>query len=326
MARFTATYSRADGTSPLWGDADDARALPFARSPLGDHRYVVGLAAIAFKDPDLAAWFDGPRSELAWVFGLDRAHNLPSRPDSTPPSSGFPDGGCYIMRDGGSHVFIDCGPIGLAGRGGHGHNDALSFEAWLDDAPLISDCGSYVYTASFEARNRFRSTGSHNTPQVEGEEINRFIDPGNLWNLHDDARPVCTAWRTDVREDVFIGMHRGYERLGIEVTRSIRLDKRKSLLEIIDEFRGEGQHRIMIPFHLAPQVTIEKSAAGLVLHSAGRSFSIGTEASADWTLDIEPCFMSLSYGVLARSQRLVWRKCARLPARLDVIVRPASSI
>ena len=77
MARFTATYSRADGTSPLWGDADDARALPFAGPAIGDHRYVVGLAAIAFKDPDLAAWFDGPRSELAWVFGMDRARELP---------------------------------------------------------------------------------------------------------------------------------------------------------------------------------------------------------------------------------------------------------
>ena len=326
MARFTATYSRADGTSPLWGDADDARALPFAGSAIGDHRYLVGLAAIAFKDPDLAAWFDGPRSELAWVFGMDRARDLPRWSGSAPPSSSFPDGGCYIMRDGGSHVFIDCGPIGLAGRGGHGHNDALSFEAWLDGAPLISDCGSYVYTGSFEARNRFRSTGSHNTPQVEGEEINRFIDPDNLWNLHDDARPICTEWRTGLRENVFIGTHRGYERLGIEVTRGIRLDNEKHLLAIIDELRGEGQHRIMIPFHLAPQVTIERSAGGLLLHSAGRSFAVSTELAEDWMLDIEPCFVSPSYGVLMRSQRLVWRTCARLPVRLEVIVRSVSSI
>ena len=325
MARFTAACSRADGTSPLWGDADDARALPFSESSIGDHRYVVGLAAIAFKDADLAACFNGLRSELAWIFGMDRARDFPDQPGSTPPSSGFPDGGCYIMRDGGSHVFIDCGPIGLAGRGGHGHNDALSFEAWLDDAPLIIDCGSYVYTASFEARNRFRSTSSHNTPQVEGEEINRFIDPDNLWNLQDDARPICTVWRTDLREDVFVGMHRGYARLGIEVTRGIRLDKCKSLLEIIDEFRGEGQHRIMIPFHLAPQVRIEKCASGLLLHSAGCSFSISAELSEGWKLDIEPCFISPSYGVLVPSQRIVWRKYALLPARLDVIIRPASS-
>ena len=129
----------------------------------------------------------------------------------------------------------------------------------------------------------------------------------------------------DLREDVFIGMHRGYHRLGIEVTRSIRLDKQERLLEIIDELRGEGRHRIMIPFHLAPQVTIEKSAGGLLLHSVGRTFSISTELSEGRTADIEPCFISPSYGVLVRSQRLVWRKYARLPARLDVIIRPASS-
>jgi hypothetical protein len=121
-------------------------------------------------------------------------------------------------------------------------------------------------------------------------------------------------------------MHRGYDRLGIEVTRSIRLDKRTSLLEIIDELRGEGQHRIMIPFHVAPQVTIEQSGGRLLLHSAGRPFSISTKLAEGWKLDIEPCFISPSYGVLVPSQRIVWRKYARLPARLDVIIRPASSI
>src|SRR5438309_1490022 len=29
MARFTAAYSRSDGMSPVWGDNDDARVLPF---------------------------------------------------------------------------------------------------------------------------------------------------------------------------------------------------------------------------------------------------------------------------------------------------------
>jgi len=69
MARFTAAYMRSDGTSPLWGDADDARALPFGGQPVGDHRYVLGVAAIALDDAQLASWFGGPRSELTWIFG-----------------------------------------------------------------------------------------------------------------------------------------------------------------------------------------------------------------------------------------------------------------
>ncbi len=37
------------------------------------------------------------------------------------------------MRNNVDHVFIDCGPLGLAGRGGHGHNDCLAFEAVLQE-------------------------------------------------------------------------------------------------------------------------------------------------------------------------------------------------
>ena len=76
----------------------------------------------------------------------------------------FGDGGFFVMRNAVDHVFVDCGRIGLADRGGHGHNDCLSFEAVLDGVHLVTDCGSFVYTRSFEERNRFRSTASHNTP------------------------------------------------------------------------------------------------------------------------------------------------------------------
>ena len=138
MAKFTAAYMRSDGTSPLWGDADDARTLPFGGQPVGDW-FVVGIAALALDDAQLASWFSGPRSELTWIFGPERVAKFPHAPAAAPPS--VPNAkmaGCYVMRDGATHVFIDCGPVGLAGRGGHGHNDALSFEAWLDGAPLLS--------------------------------------------------------------------------------------------------------------------------------------------------------------------------------------------
>jgi heparinase II/III-like protein len=322
MARFTAAYSRPDGTTPLWGDADDARALPFGRQPIGDHRYLVGLAALAFDDAELAAAFAGPRAELAWVFGTERAA-MPAGAPREIGSSRFPDGGCYIMRDRGAHVFIDCGPLGLAGRGGHGHNDALSFEAWLEGAPLVTDCGSYVYTASFEARNQFRSTASHNTPAIDGEEINRFVHPDDLWTLHDDARPTCLEWRPDAARDVFVGVHRGYERLGVTVRRMICLDKGTRSLEVVDTVSGgTGRHAVAIPWHLAPGVGVRKVEGGLRLESAGRVFEVRHEADAHWTVDIEPCLVSPSYGVALPSQRLVWRRHAPLPASLRVVVAP----
>jgi uncharacterized heparinase superfamily protein len=321
MARFTAAYARSDGTSPLWGDADDARALPFGGQPVGDHRYLIGAAAIALDDAELASWFGGSRSELIWVVGPERASKLPGAPSAAPSSTAFPDGGCYVMRDGTTHIFIDCGPVGLGGRGGHGHNDALSFEAWLDGAPLLIDCGSYVYTASFEQRNKYRSTDSHNTPLVDAEEINRFVHPDNLWNLHDDARPVCLRWHSNESEDLFIGTHQGYEHLGVAVQRTIRFDKALRSLEIIDRLNGQGGHEVWIPFHLAPGVTIERSGDTWILNSAERSFEVVGEG-VGWTTTIEPCAVSPSYGIALPSQRLIWRATKSLPVELKIVIRP----
>jgi hypothetical protein len=325
MATFTATYARSDGSSPLWGDADDARTLPFGGQPVGDHRYLIGVAAIALDHAQLASWFCGPRSELAWTFGPERVVRFSDAPPTAPPSTAFRDGGCYIMRDGGTHVFIDCGPIGLAGSGGHGHNDALSFEAWLDGVPLLVDCGSYVYTASFEQRNRYRSTSSHNTPMVDREEINRFVDPDYLWNLRDDARPICLKWHCDASEEVFVGRHRGYERMGIDVQRTIRFDKKTRSLEVIDRLNGEGSHVVSIPFHLAPGVSLGPSTDALNLCSAGREFEIIVEGDG-WTGTVEPCLVSPSYGIALPSQRLLWTRTGPLPAELKIVIQSADSL
>lgn len=321
MAEFTAAYSRPDGTSPLWGDADDARALGFGGQRLGDHRYLIGMIAIACGDDELARRFGGPRSELTWVFGPKRAAAFSNSPSQPVRSAAFPEGGAYIMRHQDHHVFIDCGPIGLAGRGGHGHNDALSFEAQLYNAPLVMDRGSFVYTASFDKRNEFRSTASHNTPQVDAAEINRF-DPNNLWNMQDDARAECTVWRSDAVEDVFVGRHFGYGRLGITVQRKIRLEKETGLLEIFDIVEGQGYHRVNIPFHLAPSVSVEREGNEVKLRSAGREFTI-TGQGDGWSIDIEASSVSPSYGIAVPSQRLVWTRVGALPATLRVVIHPA---
>jgi hypothetical protein len=324
MARFTAAYSRRDGTSPLWGDADDARVLPLGGQKLGDHRYLVGMTALAFDDLELAGRFSGPRSELIWVFGPDRMAAFPVVPFEPVASEGFAQGGAYVMRHKDNHVFIDCGPLGLAGRGGHGHNDALSFEAWLEGAPLVIDRGCFVYTASFDKRNEFRSTLSHNTPCVDQEEMNRF-DPDNLWTMQNDARAECTIWQSDARKDLFIGKHHGYQRLGVEVERQIRLEKESGGLEIVDAIDGQGHHEVMVPFYLAPDVSVEQRGTEIRLRSAGRVFGVSGDGD-DWTLIVEPCTISPRYGVVSPSHRLVWKRSGFLPAKLRVTIEPASEI
>ncbi len=250
MAHFTESYSRPDGSSPHWGDADDARSLPLGTQALSDHRYLPGLIADTIGRVNWAGTYG---DELFWHSVPDdgKVRDLPMA------SARFDAGGVFILADPKNHIFIDCGPVGLAGLGGHGHNDALSFEAWLQGVPVVIDPGSYVYTADFAARNQFRSTSMHNTVQVDGEDINRLYEPDNLWNLHDDARAHLLDFVADSVCSRFSGEHSGYRRLAdpVGIRRNISLDHLTGTLTIEDIIDAKGKSR----FKRAPSSLLRRA-------------------------------------------------------------------
>jgi hypothetical protein len=326
MARFTAVYTKPDGTVPLWGDADDARALPFGGRSINDHRYLIGLVGAAFGDASLTAAFSGPREEVLWLLGKDAADDLPLAA-ATPSSADFPYGGFYVMRKSGDHVFIDCGPIGLAGRGGHGHNDCLALEAVLDGVPLISDCGAYLYTAAYAERNAFRSTAYHNTPQIDGEEMNRFIRPDYLWNLHYDAVPRVLDWQVTDGYALFAGEHDGYRRLSSKVVprRTILLDFDAHALYIGDEFKGDGMHDVSVPLHLAPGVEVtDVRGDELLLDAGSQRFRVWWPEDSGYALKVEAARVSPSYGVTLPVTRLRWNREGATLRPLALFIAPAA--
>lgn len=318
-ARFVAAYSRPDGTSPQWGDADDARTLPLGGQPLGDHRYLVGLVAEAFDDESLRRLASGPADEARWL-GLAAASG-----DTAPGSTAFRDGGVYVLRNDVDHVFVDCGPIGLSGRGGHGHNDSLSFEAVLEGVHLVADPGAYLYTASVEWRNRFRSTAFHNTPRLDGEEQSRFVAPDQLWHLVDDARPELRRWEPGAERDVLVVSHAGYRRLPEPVTpvRTFELEHGAHRLTVRDTFEGAGDHEVSVPLHLAPGVSVAQvEDARCVLDADGRRFDLRWSDPADWNAVVGESWWSPSYGVKRPIERL--ELVRRGPLRpLTVTLAPA---
>jgi hypothetical protein len=320
MARFTRAYCRDDGTIPLIGDADDARALPLGSQAINDHRYLLGLVGSAWNVVDLTESFSGSRSEILWLLGPEAAAALPDRsvrPAGSRASQAFPDSGYYVLANDADHVFIDCASVGLAGRGGHGHNDCLSFEAVLDGCHLVTDCGSFVYTASASERNTFRSTAYHNTARVDGEEINRFNGPHDLWTLRYDARPHVRGWHADSSCTRFHGAHLGFQRLPHRVTpvRTFRLDHARHMLELEDAFEGEGIHQVQIPLHLAPGVDIvDRQPGKLTLRCSGRKFCLEWNEAAGWELKVMRGRCSPSYGVLVSITCLQWSRSGELAA------------
>jgi hypothetical protein len=307
MAEFSAAYSRPDGFAPLWGDNDDARALPLGTQPLRDHRYLPGLIGSFLDDARLMALARGSSAEAAWWWGAEAARRLPA--EGPPPGSrAFREGGVYILADARNHVFIDCGPIGLAGRGGHGHNDLMSFEATLLGAPLVTEGGCFVYTADNESRDIDRGTRSHNTPLVDGQEINRFLGPGFRWNMANDANHELVEFSAGSDASRFVGRHDGFARLTSPVTveRCIDLAHTSGTLRIHDRFIGAGEHRVEEPLHLASGVAWREVNAGQLLLTAPMGeFELNWNVE-HWKLTVERGREAAGYGRMLPVERLVW--------------------
>jgi Heparinase II/III-like protein/Heparinase II/III N-terminus len=320
MCEFVQAYTKPDGRAPLIGDADDGRVQILGTQPIGDHRYLLSHAAVLFDRGDFKATAERCWDETFWLLGasaVDRFRERPWKP--APGSTAFPHGGVYVLRGPGTHFIIDCGEVGMRGRGGHGHNDILSFELFLNGLNVVTDCGAYLYTASREWRNKFRSTAFHNTLQVDDEELNRFLGPDALWQLHDDARPIEPVFRLFERVDCFRGGHSGYTRLASPVshTRAFFVDKELPRALVCDRVSGAGSHALVWRFHLDPAVTPEVNGSDVCLTRDGRTvWVLPDDTIATFTMSLEPGWVSPSYGVKVATTVLVWR--ATVAGPIDV--------
>jgi hypothetical protein len=322
MVEFVEAYTKPDGSIPLIGDADDGRVQKLGVQGINDHRYLLAAGAVLWGRGDFKRAAGQFRDEAFWLLGPDgaRAFDRLDASDAPPASKAFQAGGFYVLRTGRAHVIIDCGEVGMHGRGGHGHSDITSLEVWLDGMNLVSDCGAYLYTSSREWRNRFRSTAFHNVVQVDGEELSRLVSPDHLWQLRDDARPRGVVWQWGDRADYFRGTHDGYGRLDppVLVTREVLLDKKGPDILIRDSLEGAGARELRWRFHLDPAVTAEKDLdidhdVRLIVGGRDAWFQV-VQPAAESSVTIDEGWVSPSFGVHTPGRVVVIVAAASLPA------------
>lgn len=323
MLEFVEAYVKPDGTAPLIGDADDGRIQKLGRQPITDHRYLLAAGAVLFDRPDFKRAAGDFGEEAFWLLGPDAARRFDDIKTATTPlaSRAFPAGGYYVLRSDRAHVVVDCGEVGMQGRGGHGHSDITSIEVWLDGKNLVSDCGAYLYTASREWRNAFRSTAYHNVVQVDGEELNRLVSPDQLWQLRDDARPLDVSWTWGERQDRFRGGHTGYARLDppVRVTRDVTLVKHGPEIFVRDFIEGAGRRELTWRFHFDPLVSAEIDGHDVRLSIGNwESWLQILDAPDEVTLGVERGWSSPSYGVKTPIHVLVVSGQAWLPVTASI--------
>jgi len=209
MAEFTMRTTKPNGHIPQIGDNDSGRFLklqPVLQSKGDgsgldenylDHRHLVAAMNGLFDREDFTAFTGQGWFEREVVRSLAGNTHLPSylletdknKEDNEPKLYTFSGFGLYIYRSKNLYLAVRCGSIGQNGKGGHAHNDNLSFELNVKGRDFIVDGGTYLYTPLPKIRNEFRSTRAHNTLAVDGYEQNGW-ESGikGLFSMTDDAQ------------------------------------------------------------------------------------------------------------------------------------------
>jgi len=300
---YSAVCTRPDGLTPNVGDNDSARALLFDPSDPRDHRPLIGLGALLFQDRSLKSAVSRMPAAAAWLLGRTAISDWEKLGAERPPEvTHFSDGGVVVVRSGDGYLWFDVGEVGLAGRGGHGHNDLLSFELVVDGVPLVVDPGCPTYTADREQRNLFRSTGYHNTLRIDGQEL---APMSGWWRIGNDALPsdIAVAW--DGSRGSVHAAHGGYLRLDDPVShkRGVTFSPRAGVFECTDILRCGGRHRVERHLHLSPDVAVTVGARSARLSCQGRAWSMRWDGPS--TLSVENGVVSRNYGLAEPASILV---------------------
>ena len=310
---FDAVYYllKPNGEIPQIGDNDSGQYIKLYPRKVLDMRYLLSLGSIFYNNPKwkIKEFFKNEEdiSEILILYGEEGKKKWDSINWNSLKeinSHAFKDSGWYVMRKELNYCIISCGPNGQLNIGGHGHNDKLSFELFLQGREIIVDPGTYVYTPEPEMRNLFRGTKYHNTVTIDDEEQNRFID-GQLFKMQNDAKAKCIRWEVTENIDYFTGEHYGYTRLNDPVVhrREIQFNKTDGKIEIVDSFICKKEHMFEWNFILHPDVMDEIKLV-----------------SNDFELQREHCYYSPEYGIKQDTKKIVFKQKAESGFKVKISI------
>jgi len=257
MFKVSLYYLKPNGMAPQIGDNDNGRFFKFSNRHVLDHRYLLNLAAVYFKDSNFKLKNSELLEESFWLFGQYAKIIWDSLPysKSLPTTKSFSDAGWYIIRHNNDYCFITCGPNGQGGLGGHAHNDKLSFELMLDGQDVFVDPGTYVYTPYLLERNKFRSTEYHNSIKFKGceqsdiseKEIFRLLDRVKIKHAELNENETQFTFKGEIQYLDFI--HK----------RIISLDKNTYSWQIADRISCLNPINAKLIFHFSPELALDNN-------------------------------------------------------------------
>lgn len=289
--------TKPDGLLPALGDDDSGLVvgLQSGRDPRDPSSILA--AATVLGDTGTSQEPAGP--ELAQWCGARGGTGV-----ACTPATFFPAAGWYVLTAGSYWCLAECGGVGQRGNGGHGHNDTLSFVLCVDGREIVTDPGTGAYTPDPDLRNLLRSTRSHSTVEVDGEEQNRF-DPDLLFTMRDDDRArVVDRHEDGSGRQVLEAVHDGYRRLGDPVVHRRRFTLDRQGLTVADDIDCRARHTLVVNIPLAPGVRAEPHGGHILLIADDKLVSMSQTTGPELSFRVEEMPWSPAYGQVVTAQVL----------------------
>jgi hypothetical protein len=206
--------------------------------------------------------------------------------------------GLIIRRDADLFFTLRYGDVGQKGKGGHAHNDALSFTFRVKGLDFFVDPGTYCYLRNPFLRNKYRSTECHNTLSVKGKEQNIMFNNSSddLFWMIEKSHPRIIS----ISDSSIHAVHSGF---GNKAERIIYFEKNK--IACTDKITCTNICTLpedkTVNFHLHPAVEITEKNNELILANKDEiiKFIIG-----DNTYFISDYYYSPAYGKRINAKKI----------------------
>lgn len=220
--------------------------------------------------------------ECIEVFGRIAAFDgLPDGPFALPEAGFFGD------RRGDDYLIVDCGAVAPDYLIGHGHGDILSFEWSLAGHRIIVDQGTYQNAAG-QRRDISRSTASHNTVTIDGQEQCDFYGAHRCGRR---ARAELLEWRPLPEGFILTGSHDGFVHLPGAPRHVRRFEATPGRLVIEDRLVGAEPRTAQAAYLLHPDCRVEVNGQQAIIGAGPVAVTLTAPAAlrleeAEWFPDL----------------------------------------
>lgn len=287
---FVADYSGCMGRSPQFGDSSDGRIL------FGGDYY---------------AW--DPRDHGYLLRAATKLGISPRETESIGETRAYLDSGYAFIRRGKTCIAA-CNPVITSGASGHTHLDRLSWTLAVNGKPVFIDPGTWMYNSDPSLRRYFKSTGSHNTVMIDGEEQAVTDFSRAFSQVNGIACTLNSLQNPDGPAGIEMS-HTGYERLQGVGAVCRRIEVHRNRITVRDILDGTSSHSVSMGYLTDPRlksVAIRRKS----FHLLFEDITVIVTAPDSLELRIEDRWYSASYGEKEMAKRLVMLGEVGFPAEI----------